>query len=165
MSRKWMPWYLYVSELGFLGKLPVAPGTWGSAGSTLLYGGLFYAGIDPWFLAILTVILTALSIPLCNWGSLYMGQQDPSNVVLDEMVGQWIALYPYFWFPFWTESGYSIYTGFLAGFLFFRFFDICNIFPINWIEDLDGGWGIVLDDCLAGLYAQGVLCLFGSYLF
>jgi phosphatidylglycerophosphatase A len=159
-----MPWYVYVAELGFLGKLPLAPGTWGSAAAALLYAVLFYAGIEPWFLAILTILLVAASIPLCNWASLYMGQQDPANVVLDELVGQWITLYPYFWLPLWTENSYNVYAGFLAGFLLFHFFDVLNIFPINRIENLEGGWGIVLDDCMAGLYAQGVLYLLASYL-
>lgn len=164
MSRKWMPWYVYVSELGFLGKLPLAPGTWGSAGAALMYAGLFYVGVESWFLAILTILLTAGSIPLCNWASLYMGQQDPANVVLDELVGQWIALYPYLWLPLWTESGYTVYTAFLVGFVFFRFFDALNVFPVNRIEGLGGGWGIVLDDCMAGLYAQGSLYLLASYI-
>jgi phosphatidylglycerophosphatase A len=159
-----MPWYLYVSELGVLGKLPLAPGTWGSAGALLLYAGLFYAGVEGWLLGLFTVLLTAASIPLCNWASLYMAQQDPSNVVLDELVGQWIAVHPYFWLPLWMDTGYPLYAGFLAGFLLFRFFDILMVFPVNVLENLEGGWGIVLDDCMAGLYANGLLYLLASYL-
>lgn len=163
MPRKWMPWYVYVCELGFLGKLPLTPGTWGSAGSALLYWGLLRAGTPAWLLGVATVVLLVGSIPLCDWASLYMAQQDPSNVVLDELVGQWITYVPILWGPVWIGAGHSEELALLAGFFVFRFFDVLNVFPVNAIEELPGGWGIVLDDVAAGLYANGLLWLVGAY--
>ena len=163
MARKWMPWYVYVCDLGFLGKLPLAPGTWGSAGSALIYWGLLGAGAPEWLLWVLTGILLIGSIPLCNWSSLYMAQQDPSNVVIDELVGQWITYVPFLWAPVWMGAGVPQEMALLAGFLAFRFFDVLNVFPVNVIENLPGGWGIVLDDVAAGLYANGVLWVTGAY--
>lgn len=164
MARKWMPWYVYVCELGFLGKLPLAPGTWGSAGSALVYWGLLRAGTPEWLLGGITVLLVAGSIPLSNWASLYMAQRDPSNVVIDELVGQWTTYVPYLWVPVWVGAGYSQEVGLLAGFFVFRFFDVLKVFPANLVEELPGGWGIVLDDVAAGVYANVALWLVGTYL-
>jgi phosphatidylglycerophosphatase A len=150
-----------VCELGFLGKLPVAPGTWGSLGATLLYAGLFELGVPVEALGVLTLVLIPAVIPICNWTSLYMAQKDPSNVVIDELVGQWLALFPVYWSSAWI--GFRV-EGLLAGFFLFRFFDVLNVFPLGRIERWSGGWGIVLDDCMAGLYASGFLMVVVQYL-
>lgn len=155
-----MPWYVYVCEGLGLGRLPLAPGTWGSLGGALLYTAGFVV-LPGWFLGLLTVVLLVVSVPLCNWASLYLARKDPRNVVLDEIVGQWITFFPFFWFPHWP---YWIGYGFLAGFFAFRFFDALNVFPVNYIEGLQGGWGIVLDDVMAGVYANLTLILVGRYL-
>lgn len=154
-----MPWYVYVCEGFGFGRLPVAPGTWGSLEGLLLYAA-GYMVMPPWLLGVLTMLLLVGSIPICNWASLYMAQQDPQNVIIDEIVGLWVALFPLFWLPEWP---FSIWYGFLAGFFVFRFFDIFNVFPINYLEELEGGWGIVLDDVLAGVYTNAVLLLIGLY--
>ncbi|MFB6344582.1 MAG: phosphatidylglycerophosphatase A [bacterium] len=159
MARKYMPWYVYTCEGYGLGRLPVAPGTWGSLGATILYSG-GYKVLPVWMLGLLTGLLLVGSIPLCNWASLYLAQQDPRNVILDEIVGQWIALFPLFWFPHWPHS---IWAGFLAGFFCFRVFDVLKIFPINYLQNLKGGWGIVMDDVLAGAFANGTLFLTALY--
>lgn len=159
MPRKWMPWYVYASEGFGFGRLPVAPGTWGSLEGLLLYAA-GYAVLPVWLLGVFTLLLLIGSIPLCNWASLYMAQQDPGNVIVDEIVGQWIALFPLLWLPEWP---FSVWAGFAASFVVFRFFDILNVVPINFLEELPGGWGIVLDDVLAGLYANAVMVLIGVY--
>lgn len=154
-----MPWYVYVCELIGLGQLPIAPGTWGSLGATILYAGL-YMVCPVWLLAVFTVLILVGSIPLCNWASLYMAQHDPSNVVLDELVGQWIALFPGVWIVSWDGS---LLGAFVTGFLIFRVFDVLNVFPVNVIEKLPGGWGIVFDDVMAGIYANLILHLITIY--
>ena len=74
--------------------------------------------------------------------------EDPSRVVIDEMVGTWIVLYV-------VPVG-NLYLG-LTGILFFRLFDIFKPLGIRLLEDVSGGWGVMLDDILAGIY--GVLCM------
>jgi phosphatidylglycerophosphatase A len=155
-----MPWYVYVCEGPVFGRLPVAPGTWGSLEGLMLYAA-GYPFLPTWVLGGLTVLLLVGSIPVCNWASLYLARKDPDNVILDEIVGQWVALFPLFWAPHWP---YTIWSGFLLQFFVFRFYDIFTPFPINHLESLEGGWGIVLDDVLAGVYANVSLLLAGLYL-
>jgi phosphatidylglycerophosphatase A len=80
------------------------------------------------------------------------GQKDPCQVVVDEVSGSWIAL-----------AGAAVIDGYtlLGAFLLFRLFDIWKPFPIRRLERLPGGFGIVADDVLAGLYAALVLFLAG----
>ncbi len=77
-----------------------------------------------------------------EWG------KDPKQVVVDEMVGVWIALLG-------MPLGNIYYL--LAGFVLFRFFDIAKPLGIREVEKIGGGWGIMLDDVLAGVYANIVL--------
>ncbi len=161
MNRKFIPWYVYVCELGILGRLPLSPGTWGSLGATLAYWGLCSLGVPVEVLGILTMVLIPGVVPLCTWTSLHMERGDPSNIVVDELIGQWIALFPIFWLQYWTGN---LVWGILIGFVLFRFFDVLTVFPANLLERLKGGWGIVLDDCMAGLFANTSVVILGLYL-
>ena len=80
--------------------------------------------------------------------------KDPGFVVVDEVVGQWLAL-----------SGARLlnWKTFLAAFVLFRLFDIWKPFPVRQLESLPGGVGIVADDLMAGLYAALVLLLAGCF--
>jgi phosphatidylglycerophosphatase A len=125
-----------------VGRLPWAPGTWGSLAALLL----FYPLVGhPWALPVLTVALTALSIPACTLAEKALGEVDPSSVVVDEVVGMGVAL------SFLPEP--HLYYA-LSAFLLFRLFDIWKPFPWRKLQDLPGGWGIVVDDVGAGLYAN-----------
>ncbi len=137
------------------GWLPVAPGTWGAGVATLLLWPL--TGVSP---AAAVLILSTLILSF-SWigamGSEKMAAEwgeDPKQTVIDEMVGQWIAVLglPLQW-QYW-----------LAGFLLFRFFDIVKPLGIRRMEKLGQGWGVMLDDVVAGAYANvllQVVCLFG----
>lgn len=130
------------------GWLPIAPGTWGAAVAALAIWPL--AVLDP---AVIVLILTILII-VFTWigvfGSDRMAAEwgdDPSQTVIDEMVGMWI-----------TVIGFPLsWPWLLAGFLLFRAFDIWKPFGIRRLEALGGGWGVMLDDVLAGVYANLVL--------
>lgn len=74
-------------------------------------------------------------------------KDDPDPVVFDELIGQWITL---------LAAPHSI-IGFCSAFLLFRFFDIFKILGANQLQRLPGGWGVMLDDVLAGVYAALVL--------
>ncbi len=136
------------------GYLPVAPGTWGSAVAILLALPLMWTtpAVSRLTLTLLAVVfsfLCARAVDLFHdeWGD------DPKHVVADEMVGMWLTL-----------VGIPLTAGnFLWGFLLFRFFDITKPLGVRRLEDIPGGWGVVLDDVLAGVYANVVLQLINLY--
>jgi phosphatidylglycerophosphatase A len=80
------------------------------------------------------------------------GREDPSMVVVDEVVGQWMSL---------AGANHLNWKSYLAAFLLFRLFDIWKPPPVRNLEALPGGWGIVADDAMAGVYAAAVLWLSG----
>jgi phosphatidylglycerophosphatase A len=130
------------------GNLPVAPGTWGSAVGVLLWLLLSRLGSMPYFAVI--GVLFIIGVFCAGAAEKIVDQGDPAIVVIDEIVGQLIAL------SLIPATPLTIF----AGFLLFRFFDIVKPFPVGWIDQhLHGGLGIMLDDVVAGLYALLVLHL------
>lgn len=132
------------------GFWPWGPGTAGALLATLIWIALSYV-FTPLYLLILTFILvivfTALGVWADNRLEPYWGE-DPSRVVVDEMVGVWIALLvamPDVWWQPWVA------------FLLFRFFDIVKPLGIRRMEDLPGGVGVMMDDVLAGVYSAVIL--------
>jgi phosphatidylglycerophosphatase A len=161
---------LFATAFG-LGYLPMAPGTWGSlAGVALAYllgahpqryiqlGGLVFPAYSPnfWLLLLsLAGVLAAAKV------AEYLGTHDPQIVVVDEVSGQWLALAasPALLLRPALQSGTVNWKYFLLGFILFRVFDIWKPFPVNRAEALPGGWGIMADDWVAGLYAAACLWL------
>jgi phosphatidylglycerophosphatase A len=90
-----------------------------------------------------------LGIPAASIAARESGKHDPGFVVIDEVAGQWITL-------LWSAADWR--HGLIA-LILFRLFDITKPFPVRRLERLPGGWGIVLDDVAAGLYALGVASL------
>jgi len=130
------------------------PGTWGSVAAVLLWAAYGWGvSSDPHSLLIALLVGIALSlvlgIPAATIAARESGRHDPGFVVVDEVAGQWIAL---------LGSGFNSRHGLLA-LLLFRIFDITKPFPVRQMEALPEGWGIVLDDVGAGLYALGVAWL------
>ena len=129
----------FVATFFYLGKLPVAPGSWGSLGALLL-----------WLLLPITfsvhlsflIILFVLGVYSSEKMTKYLDDNDPPEVVIDEVVGMGISL---FMLP------HSLGLYFLA-FLLFRIFDILKPSFIYRIQNLPGGWGIMLDDVMAGIF-------------
>ncbi len=135
--------YAIGSGLG-CGYAPLAPGTVGSLLALALF--LIWPEASLFWLA-LALFFLILGIPISTSIENDLGQ-DPSLVVIDEVVGQWLAL---LFLPFfnWQIA--------LGAFALFRLFDIWKPFPIDRSQNLKGGWGIMLDDVLAGIYANLVL--------
>lgn len=139
---------MFLATGAYSGYLPKAPGTWGSMVGVLIWIPLRTLPLWPYFafIAVLFVIGTiaagaAEKIVDCG---------DPGLVVIDEIVGQLIALAAIPAHPLWV----------LLGFVFFRIFDILKPFPAGWLDGhIHGGLGIMLDDVVAGLYALLVLQL------
>jgi phosphatidylglycerophosphatase A len=96
--------------------------------------------------AIAAVVAVAIGIPAATIVAREAGREDPQFVVVDEVAGQWIALIGAR--PDWAHA--------LVALALFRLFDIWKPWPVRRLEQLPGGWGIMLDDVAAGLLALGV---------
>ncbi len=134
---------LHLLSLGFgSGLLPKAPGTWGTAVAIVPYLLLAQLPLPLYLLAL--AIGFAAGVYLCAFTSRALGVHDHPGIVWDEFVGFWITMtaVPLDW------------RWILLGFVLFRFFDIVKPWPVK-IADarLTGGFGIMLDDVLAGIYA------------
>lgn len=136
-----------------VGHLRPAPGTWGSAVAIVL--GLVvlrYAGFAVFVAA--TLAVTVLGFWACQAELRDRPGADPSEIVIDEVAGQWIALmFPAaaFWSRGWED--WMPYPGWLAAFVFFRLFDIWKPWIIGWADRRHDPAGVMLDDLLAGLFA------------
>ena len=139
------------------GYLRPAPGTWGTlaglAAWLLLLAGFRAAGA-PWALLVATLLLTLLAVWAAGHVVRETGQKDPSFIVIDEWAGLWIALVPLLFTSTLQPQPWSLWAARLvAPFLLFRLFDIWKPGPVDAAQGLPGGWGVVLDDVLAGLLA------------
>jgi phosphatidylglycerophosphatase A len=142
------------------GYSPKAPGTAGSI-AALAIGILLheYAGFAQWQFAILAAVTLIPAVWAAGVTAVASGLKDPQFVVIDEVIGTWIALagvYP---------KGALSYNwkSYLAALALFRLFDIWKPPPVRQLEALPGGWGINLDDVMAGVYAALVLFAAGRF--
>jgi phosphatidylglycerophosphatase A len=133
-----------------VGRLPGAPGTWGSLAALPFAAMLAWLG-GPW-----PVLLAAAGVfALGLWASArYIaasGIDDPGPVVVDEVMGQWLTL------AFLPLTPIS----YVVGFILFRIADMAKPWPANWIDrSVAGPWGVMLDDVVAAIYAgAGALIL------
>ena len=136
------------------GFAPAARGTWGSAAAILLSIPLAYAGWRPLYFLALAAVLTPFAIWSATRMERQLGRTDPPQVVVDEVVGQWIAL---------AGATSLNWKSWLAAFVLFRIFDIRKPPPVRQCERLPGGYGIVADDAMAGVYAALVLAAAGWF--
>lgn len=132
------------------GYCPVAPGTAGALLATLIW--IAYAAFVPasacfWITLVLAIAFTWIGVWSTDKVIPYWGE-DPKRVVVDEMVGVWIALLA-------APAG-NIWNA-LAAFLLFRFFDIAKPLGIRRMEQLPGGIGVMADDILAGIYSMLII--------
>ena len=142
----------------FSGYSPFAPGTMGALVATLIWiaASYFITDFGTLFLATLyaIVIFTLASIAPINrlekvWG------EDPSRVVVDEVVGVWICLLAVPSDATLFSTRYWIYT--VMAFALFRLFDIWKPLGVRKMESIHGGWGVMMDDILAGCYGAIVM--------
>jgi phosphatidylglycerophosphatase A len=142
----WSPASLIATLFG-TGYMPTAPGTWGSALALPLGWALNYY-FNPWGVPVAIVVVFFVGWWASSAYTRAAGVEDPGAVVIDEVVGQWIVMI----------SAPPTIIGYGAAFLLFRLFDVLKPFPINWLDrHVKGGFGIMLDDVLAGIYAFAIL--------
>lgn len=145
------PGHLLAFGLGS-GCVPKAPGTFGTLAAVLLYWPLSYLPIGLYAAWLLASFL--IGIWLCQRASDALGVHDHGGIVWDEFVGYWITMLA-------APTGWE---WMVLGFVLFRVFDIAKPWPIGWLDRrVHGGFGIMLDDVIAGLFAlagvQGVSLL------
>jgi phosphatidylglycerophosphatase A len=140
------------------GYAPKAPGTAGSLAALVIAILLERLAplqlLSPWTFAALALVLFAPAVWAAGVTARSTGLKDPQIVVVDEVIGMWIALA--------GAATYSI-PAWLAAFVLFRLFDMWKPFPVRQLEHLPGGWGIVADDVMAGVYAALVLFAAGWF--
>jgi len=133
------------------GLLPVAPGTFGTLAGVPIC--LLCLPL-PWFLRLLFVIaVSVVSIYVAGHAETLYGKTDDQRIVIDEIAGFQVAMLPV------AITGLHL----CVAFVLFRIFDILKPFPLNNLQRLPGGWGVVLDDVGAGVYAGAVLFFFGWF--
>jgi len=145
--------YMFIATGAYSGYLPKAPGTWGSMVGVAIWFWLRSLPLAPYFGVIAGIFV--IGIIAAGAAEKIVDHGDPGLVVIDEIVGQLIALAAVPAHPLWI----------ILGFVFFRIFDILKPFPVGWLDGhIHGGLGIMLDDVVAGLYALLVV-QFGLRLF
>ncbi|MFT7058563.1 MAG: phosphatidylglycerophosphatase A [Pseudorhodobacter sp.] len=146
-----------------VGLLRPAPGTWGSAAAIGVGLILHRIGHFPLLLAA-TVAVTALGFWACQKELAGRPGEDPSEIVIDEVAGQWIALlFPSF--GFWyigLESDNFPYPGWVAAFVLFRLFDIWKPWLVGRADARHDAAGVMLDDLWAGLFAGICTVIFAA---
>ncbi|RCU45242.1 phosphatidylglycerophosphatase A [Corallincola holothuriorum] len=140
---------VHILACGFgLGLAKKAPGTWGTLAAFPFYFVLLQ--FPDWVYLLATAVMAVVGIWICGKTSEDMGVHDHGGIVWDEVVGMLITL---FWVP--VE-----WPWILAAFVAFRFFDILKPWPIRWLDkQVDGGFGIMIDDVIAGLFGLAVMHL------
>jgi phosphatidylglycerophosphatase A len=143
-----------LATAGGVGYAPIAPGTFGSALGVALFVPL--SGLHPLLFALTTAALLALGSWASDRAEDFFGKKDDGRIVIDEVVGQLIALAPLLFFAEFAGTAWLALLG--AGFLLFRLFDIWKPGPVAWAErHFEGGAGVMLDDVAAGALAALVM--------
>lgn len=140
-------WWKRLFFTGFYsGYSPVAPGTAGTVLALIIYIVEYFIFGEYARICNLVIVILLLypAVKLGDVGERFFGEKDPQQIVLDEMMGYWISL---LFFPF---NRYII----ILAFLLFRAFDIIKPYPIREMEKFKGGFGIMIDDYISGVYTN-----------
>ena len=134
---------MFIAACGYIGYLPGAPGTYASAfGCIIVY---FFPFLTTFYSLPFLCVFVVCSIICINL--LKYDGEDPPYIVIDELVGIFV-----------TMAGHKpTILNIFIGFILFRVFDIIKPYPIRRIERLKGGYGVVADDVLAGIFANLIL--------
>jgi phosphatidylglycerophosphatase A len=135
------------------GHFPWGPGTVGSLAAIGIAAALHaYAGLGRWSLLALTVVLAPVAVWASTRAARILEREDPGQVVIDEVLGQWITL---------LGAAAFNWKSFTLGLVLFRLFDIWKPWPVRYFERLPEGVGIVADDLAAGVYGAVMLYIGG----
>ena len=136
-----------------VGYMRPAPGTWGSL-VALPLGWAVHAAVGLIGFLIACVVVFALGWWTTRQHTIGSDDHDPSEIVIDEVIGQWIALLPIFFGAAHIGSDVlDLWPGWLCAFVGFRLFDIWKPGPIGWADRRGDALGVMLDDVIAGAFA------------
>ena len=145
---------LHLARLGPVGKIGIAPGTNGSA-IGIIFTSLLFLFLPPLVIWIITLFLVMLAFPICDEAEIRLGRSDPGEVIFDEFV-----VIPLCFIGLASQINALTLESciwYAAGFLIFRLFDIVKPLGINKLQNVPGGYGVVLDDVAAAILTALVL--------
>jgi len=138
-----------------LGYVPVAPGTAGTLTAAAVFVAIVWAApasLHLWLIAAALAASCVISVLITPWAERYWGRKDPGHFVLDEIAGFLLTVllfYPFHAAQWWLTLVWAFGAS--------RFFDILKPPPVRQLERLPAGWGVLLDDLCASVYAAGLL--------
>ncbi|QHQ34807.1 phosphatidylglycerophosphatase A family protein [Algicella marina] len=143
-----------IATFAYVGLIPVAPGTFGSLAAIPVAWGLHWLGGFP---LVVAATLAVFWVGLVATRAVTAGaaEHDPGSIVIDEVAGQFIALWPLsagLWFASVAPHVFP-WPGWVGAFLLFRLFDIWKPWPVSWADGMHTPLGVMLDDVIAGLMA------------
>ena len=145
MSMKNYPWYVWIASVFGLGFIPSGmPGTVSSAFACVISA---FVDVPLWAI----VIVSLVGVYVTGKSETYFNRKDPSFLNIDELPGMWITIYM-------LPAGFII-----PGFFLFRLIDILKPWPVSAMEKLPGGWGIMADDILGGIFGNIILQGLNAY--
>lgn len=147
-----------IATFGYVGLLPGPAGTWGSAAAIPMGYALHWLGGFP-LLALATITLYGVGYWATRVEIFDKDDLDPGEIVVDEVVGQWIALWPLS-FGLWHAGAAPHvfpWPGWVGAFVCFRLFDVTKFGPVGWADRRKGPTGVMLDDVIAGAMAALVV--------
>lgn len=150
----------FIATFAGVGLLKPAPGTWGSLAAIPCGYALHVLGGFP-----LLLLATGVAIAVGWWAAAQeeraTGAHDPSEIVIDEVAGLWIALWPLsagLWHA-GADPWLFPWPGWVGAFVLFRVFDILKPGPVGWADRHDGAFGVMLDDVIAGAIAAVLIAI------
>jgi len=161
---------LWIAQGFGIGRVPFAPGTFGSILGLGWFAVLLLTG-KLWLYFLGTAVGLGLSVWLCGYGEVVLGQKDPGSVVFDEIAAipicflSWVSFYS--WktgtFPAMQVFFKAHWLSTIGVFACFRLLDVWKPWPVRQSQVLPGGWGITVDDFLAGIYVAVIVLVIVSW--
>lgn len=154
------PFTYSLATFGYVGTMRPAPGTWGAL-AALPVGWAIHVLGGPFVFLLANAAVFFIGLWATERETAGQTDHDPSEIVIDEVAGQWIALLPVS-FGAWMMGAdvLRLWPGIVAAFLLFRLFDIWKPGPVGWADRMRNPMGVMLDDVIAGaLAAVGVVIL------
>lgn len=152
-----------ITTLAGIGFLRPAPGTWGSLAALPLAWALHVLG------GFGLVLAASVGVTALGWWTTRVEiadatDKDPSEIVIDEVAGQWVALWPVSLGATLTGSEFlDLWPGIVTAFLAFRLFDILKPGPVGWADRQEGAFGVMADDVIAGWLAGMVVAVLAVF--